>query len=118
MNNLIFLSIIDVNFANFAGGHSLIMTIVLVSFALAGILRSKRMLLIQLLLFGTLITVNEVAVPVLFYLFMLLQITLGLFMIYKVHRAINRNYLLVMEKTHQLPRDITSNGDNGTQSSF
>lgn len=47
----------------------------------------------------------------------ILQVGFSLFLLYRLMGAIHYNYMLVMEKTNQAPRNFTQD-DNGTRSNF
>src|SRR5699024_12083656 len=52
------------------------------------------------------------------FILMNLQILFTIYLLYRMKQAIDYNYALVLEKTHQTPRKITSDGDTGTQFTF
>ncbi|WP_373894848.1 hypothetical protein ACUL41_16780 [Virgibacillus natechei] len=93
---------------------------ILAIISLAGfiILRSAKLFLVQLLLVISVSATEFAGINVLPTILGIIQIALGGFFIFKFIKAINRNYQLVLEKTHQMPADITRRGANGSQSSF
>lgn len=52
---------------------------------------------------------------VFFYLLGFVQFVYILFAIYKFKKAADRDYLLVLEKTHQIPRKLTLGGNFGDE---
>ncbi|QHS23227.1 hypothetical protein GWK91_09810 [Virgibacillus sp. MSP4-1] len=86
--------------------------------AIAVILRAKVMFLIQFAWLGGLYIIHEAALEFLFITGSVAQILITLFLIYRIKKALDYNYLLVMEKTHQIPRNITRNRNFGMKSSF
>ncbi|UJL46692.1 hypothetical protein KFZ58_01665 [Virgibacillus sp. NKC19-16] len=96
------------------------LALILAIISLAGfiILRSAKLFFIQLLLVISIFATELAGINVLPTALGIIQILLGAFFIFKFIKAIDRNYQLVLEKTHQIPSELTSRGANGTQSSF
>lgn len=104
-------------FASFIGDYTFIFLIAIVSLVFAIALHSAAIFLGQFFLLGAILLVNLSATSVLYIPITILQIALSLFLLYKIKKAIDRNYLLVMEKTHQKEPDLINN-NYGNQSSF
>ncbi|WP_085507066.1 hypothetical protein [Thalassobacillus devorans] len=48
----------------------------------------------------------------------IVQLAISVFLFGRLITAVNRNYRLVLEKTHRIPRVMTERGADGAQSSF
>ncbi|GAB3057200.1 hypothetical protein [Virgibacillus ainsalahensis] len=112
------LAVADFQFTLFVQEHRFIFFLAIVTFALSIILRTKKLFFGQLLLFLIIFTINESAIPILYYLLIAVQSILAAAVIYKFKKAVDRNYTLVIEKTHEIPPDLTKGGHDGTQSTF
>lgn len=87
----------------------------IVTLAFTIMLRSWLLFLGQLLILGTSIMVSNLTIS---FILMNLQILFTIYLLYRMKQAIDYNYALVLEKTHQTPRKITSDGDTGTRFTF
>lgn len=97
--------------------YSLILFLVIITLALTIILKSTKIFITQLILLLAFFFISESSSFVVGFLFIAAQIVLSLSTLYKLKKAIDRNYMLVLEKTHQARPNITK-GDNGSQRSF
>lgn len=57
-------------------------------------------------------------VPYLYTVIVILQFAIAFLTLFKVKVAIDRNYQLVLEKTHHLPAKLTRGGNSGSKSTF
>ncbi|MBP1969914.1 hypothetical protein J2Z83_002022 [Virgibacillus natechei] len=88
----------------------LIFILGLISLAGFIILRSAKLFTIQLLLVLSIFAIEATGVTVLPTVWSVIQMILGVFFIFKFTKAIDQNYQLVLEKTHQVPSDLTTGG--------
>lgn len=84
----------------------------IVTLAFTIMLRCWLLFLGQLLILGTSMMVSNITIS---FILMNLQILFTIYLLYRMKQAIDYNYALVLEKTHQTPRKITSDGDTGTK---
>ncbi|PAV27834.1 hypothetical protein CIL05_20000 [Virgibacillus profundi] len=105
-------------FSNFIHDFNFIFIIAILSLVGSIILRSKKVIITQLVLFISIFILDKFAENILLIPLAIIQLSFGVFILFRLKKAIDRNYLLVMEKTHQLPRNVNSNSSNGSQSSF
>lgn len=94
--------------------YPLIFILALYIFMASLILKSIKMFGLQLLLFILMLTLTNPAVDI---ILVATEVLIGGYLLYRLKRAIDFNYLLVMEKTHHMPRKITRD-HNGSVSSF
>src|SRR5690625_6689173 len=97
------------NYGEYIIIHQVIIILSLLIFAFIILLRSSVMIIIQLSYLFCAIIIEQTQLLLVINTFILLQIILTLFIMYKMKYAIDRNYLLIMEKTHAIRRDITKN---------
>ena len=98
--------------------HILLFIVAILTFSFTIILRTKRVFLIQLLLFITFYVVEQSPQNIFYILSAVSQLLLGMIVGYRLLKAINYNYTLILEKTHQIPRNHTKDGISGRRSSF
>ncbi|MFZ3578413.1 hypothetical protein [Virgibacillus sp. DJP39] len=109
---------LDTVFTSFLVENNIILVIAIQTLALSLVLRSVKVFTIEL---GLLILYFFIQTPVtnpVYILLVLVQILLVVFTFYRFKKAIDTVYQRQLEKTHQMPRKITSNGYNGSRSSF
>jgi hypothetical protein len=87
--------------------HSLIFIIAIEALVFSIMLRSKKVILLQLLLFIAAFEIDGLLPNLLFSFFAIIQTLIGIFVIYKVKKAAERDYLLVLEKTHRVRPNLT-----------
>jgi hypothetical protein len=87
--------------------HSFIFIIAIETLAFSIMLRSKKVILLQLILFLAAFIIDGLLPNLLFSFFAIIQILIGIFVIYKVKKAAERDYLLVLEKTHRVRPNLT-----------
>src|SRR5699024_10858031 len=111
--------ILTVNFdlTPFAQKYSFILFLAIISLVLTIILRTSKIFLAQLLLLLSFFVFNGSTGGILSFLIITIQIILTIFLLYRLHKAIYRNYLLIEEKTHRRPRNLTKHGA-GIEKSF
>ncbi|MFC3040622.1 hypothetical protein ACFOGI_10225 [Virgibacillus xinjiangensis] len=78
-------------------------------------LRSMRLFLAQIALLAILPAAEATWLAI---LSAILEALLIGFLLIRFKMAVDRNYRLVLEKTHQIPPQMTAEGANGSQSSF
>lgn len=98
--------------------HSFFFIIGIITFSISVILRTKKLFLSQLIIFLSIYAIEESLSNILYWVLITVQISLGVIIIYGLKKAVHRNYLLILEKTHKIPRDITKGGNLGSQTSF
>lgn len=91
-----------------------ILAIYIFSFSI--ILKSSKLFFTQVLLSIFIIITGNI--PIIHVALELFQVILAIFVLYKLYQALEYNYQLILEKTHQVPRKITNNGYNGTTKTF
>lgn len=97
--------------------YSLILFLVIITLALTIILKSTKIFITQLILLLTFFLISESSAFIVGILFIAAQILLSLTTLYQLKKAIDRNYMLVLEKTLQARPNYTR-ADNGSQRSF
>lgn len=101
--------------------HSIIMFVAVLAFALAVGLKSVKGFLIQLALFILLVAsfiMDGAMANISFYILAVVQTAFAAFMVYRCKKAIDMDYILVLEKTHLIRPKITLNGNAGTRKTF
>jgi len=99
----------------FMEDYAFIFIALIITLAITVMLRAFWMTFLEVILvfLPVVIQNNEVMVPVL----LIIQLVVTVWVLYKYYRAIEMNYYLVLEKTHQKSPMITEN-DNGSRFSF
>lgn len=113
--NLQSLSFVDFQFIS--QHYSFIFFLAVITLALAVMLKSVKAFITQFALLISLAFLNEsmpLAIPI---LVSIIQLLFSGFVIYRYKKAVDRNYRLILEKTRQIPRELTKN-DPGTKHSF
>jgi hypothetical protein len=87
--------------------HAFIFIIAIEALVFSIILRSKRVVILQMILFLASFVVDGILPNFIYSIFIIAQILFGLFILFKVKKAIDRDYLLVLEKTHRIPANLT-----------
>ncbi|MFC4557548.1 hypothetical protein ACFO3D_04920 [Virgibacillus kekensis] len=98
-------------------GFSFIFIAGMVSIILSILLRSFLTTFIQVILLAALLIINSDG-GLVYVIGGLAQFALTGLIIFKYIMAIEMNYQLVMEKTHQIPVNVSGNGDRGSRFSF
>lgn len=98
--------------------HSFFFIIGIITFSISVILRTKKLFLTQLIIFFSIYAIEESLSNILYWVLIIVQVLLGIIIIYALKKAVHQNYLLILKKTHKVPRDITKCGNLGSQSSF
>lgn len=109
------LGAVDLQLHSFSVDYSFVFYITMMTLVLAVLLKSVKIMLAEVVFFAIFFIID---IPVIYVLLTALQILLTLFVLYRLKQAIDYNYMLILEKTHQIPRKITSSGDNGHRSTF
>ncbi|HLQ72463.1 MAG TPA: hypothetical protein VK142_11710 [Bacillota bacterium] len=109
--------VVDFSFSGFVETMPVAFVVMIVVFGLAMMLRSLLFAIIQLILVLGMYTFDLSVSPALMYVAIGIQFILGLFLLYKYFVALERNYLLILEKTHQAPPHYTK-GNQGEQKAF
>jgi len=111
--------ILTVNFdlTPFAQKYSFILFLAIISLAFTIILRTAKVFLAQFLLLLSFFVLSGSIGGILSFLVIIIQLLLTTVLLYRLHKAIYRNYLLIEEKTHRRPRLVTKHGA-GIQKSF
>ena len=119
MNIMHSLFILTVNFdlTPFAQEYSFILFLAILSLAFTIILRTTKVFLAQFFLLLSFFFLSGSTGGMLTFLIITIQLLLTIVLLYRLHKAIYRNYLLVEEKIHRRPRHITKYGA-GVQKSF
>ena len=112
------LTTIHLSFLEFLQDERFILLFAIITFALCIVLRAPMLFLMQLFLLIGVFAINTYMPFHLVEVLMLLQIILSIITLYRVKLAIDYNYYLVLEKTHQAPKKYTTKGANGTKFTF
>ncbi|OZU88754.1 hypothetical protein CIL03_10735 [Virgibacillus indicus] len=115
MNSILPGHLFLIDFSTVAQDYSFIFYLAILTLAFSVVLRTTKLFIIQLLLF---LALGFPAISSFTAVFAALQVGLTTVTIYKYLKALDRNYNLVIEKTHEIPPNITSGSQNGSQSSF
>lgn len=115
--NLNFISVADFEYSLLVQEHRFVFFLVIITLALAVILRTSTIFISQLALLFAFFILNAYTFPVTYYALFSVQLLLSIITIYKLIKAIDRNYILILEKTHKASPHLTK-GNNGSQKSF
>jgi len=99
----------------FSAWYGMLFILGIVTLAFTIMLRSWLLFLVQLLILSASMMVSNITIS---FILMNLQILFTIYLLYRMKQAIDYNYVLVLEKTHQTPRKITSDRDTGTKFTF
>lgn len=108
------LSFIDFEFTNLLHDHNLILILGLIALFISVILRAFKTAFVEVMLMLGLFASEEVFYNPLYMILAAVQVTLSLWVIWKVKKAIDTTYYRHSEKTLKRPRDITRGGSAGT----
>jgi len=97
--------------------YSFVFYIALITLALILLLKSYKMFVGQFVLFLSFSLLDETVTPIILAVMIMVQIALSVFVLYRYKKAIDRNYQLILEKTHQSRPHLVKNS-NGSQKSF
>ncbi|WML43084.1 hypothetical protein [Neobacillus sp. PS3-40] len=98
--------------------HSFTFIIAIETLLFSIILRSKGVFLLQLVLFLATFAIDGLVPNSLNIFLIIVQILLGIICLYKIKKAAEMDYLLVLEKTHRIPPNLTKGSNFGNRSSF
>lgn len=101
--------------------HSIMMIVAILTLAFTVGLKTIKVFLLQLILFLLLISsyfIDGTSAQYISLFIALIQVAVFLFLLFKVKKAIDYDYTLVIEKTHEVPRRITRDGNLGTRKTF
>lgn len=104
----------DFSFTTLLNDHIAIFIVGLLILFLSIVLRAFRISIIELLLLSLFFVVLETFSNPLYLVLVVLQVMLGVWMIWKIKIAIDTTFYRQSEKTLKRPRDITSGGNPGT----
>ena len=99
----------------FSAWYGMLFILGIVTLAFTIMLRSWLLFLVQLLILSASMMVSNITIS---FILMNLQILFTIYLLYRMKQAIDYNYALVLEKTHQTLKQITSNGHSGTKFTF
>jgi|SRR5690625_131989 len=102
----------------FIHDHLFIFIAAVLTLATLIFLHSKMGFLAQSVFIVFMMVIDQTEIQILMGSLLVLQVFLTLFVIYRLKKAIDRNYQLVLEKTHAIKRSITENDYTGSQKSF
>src|SRR5699024_1255884 len=97
--------------------YSFVFYIAFMTLSLILLLKSYKMFIGQFVLFLSFSLLNETVIPSILAVMIMFQIALSVFVLCRFKKAIERNYQLILEKTHQTRQQLTINS-NGSQKSF
>lgn len=97
--------------------YSFVFYIAFMTLSLILLLKSYKMFIGQFVLFLSFSLLNETVIPSILAVMIMVQIALSVFVLCRFKKAIDRNYQLILEKTHQSRPQLTKNS-NGSQKSF
>lgn len=90
----------------------------MLTFASSIALRSFTLFIGQLTLFALFVLTALNVSASLSIVFLIIQLVLTLYLLYRIQQAVKYNYDLIREKTHLSPRDITTRSYTGTKFTF
>ena len=102
----------------FIQDYYLIFMIVLLSLSILIMLRTVTVTFIQLLFFGVMLWVSQMDIIWLISLLFTVQLVFTLYLMYRLKKAIDYNFQLVLEKTHLIDRYFTKTDYSGSKKSF
>lgn len=109
--------IFNFTFNDVVGTLPLVLIIMILVMALAIMLRSLTFTVVQFMFMVAMYMLNFTFHPALMFVSVGIQFVLVIYLIYKYVSALERNYQLILEKTHQAPASYTKRGQ-GEQKSF
>ncbi|SDQ24628.1 hypothetical protein SAMN05216231_1126 [Virgibacillus salinus] len=98
--------------------YSLVFIIVIITTVLTIMMRSFLITSLQVLLLLSLSTVLPESTGIIQFILIAAQIALSGIVVYKIYKAIDMNYRLVLEKTHQARPDLIVDESRGCRFSF
>ncbi len=104
----------DFSFNTLLHDHIAIFIVGLLILFLSVVLRAIRISIIELSLLSLFFVITETFLNPLYLALIVLQVLLGVWMIWKVKIAVDITFYRQSEKTHKRPRDITNGGNAGT----
>lgn len=116
--NTISLVSFDFAFTSILKEHQFIFIVALLTLAFSVILLSWKVMLTQLGFLAIFYIIEESTTNIIYLLFMILQVALGIWVLYRYKKALDYFNELVLEKTHQIPQKITSQGNSGDKIPF
>ncbi|MFG6115625.1 hypothetical protein ACGTN9_10575 [Halobacillus sp. MO56] len=95
--------------------HAWVLYAGILSLVASVILRSRKIFALEIVLLPGMMVLLEGWMLIITGL---VQLIISVYLLFRLLHAIDRNYRLVLEKTHRIPRVITTKGADGGQSSF
>ncbi len=95
-----------------------IFIIALLTIAALVMLKSPMLLMVQIGLTIVAMLIEQMNLSILSIIGAAIQVGFTLFILYKMKKAAEYNYQLILEKTHEVHRDITRHDYTGTRKSF
>ncbi|MCC3355512.1 hypothetical protein [Bacillus sp. REN16] len=92
--------------------------IAIITLAFGIILKSKKVFFTQLGILLVIVLLKDSIQSFLYIPLSVLQILVTALVLIRYKKAVDRNYTLILEKTHKIPRNLTKGGDLGSQTSF
>lgn len=102
----------------FIQDYYLMFMIVLLSLSILIMLRTITVTLIQIIFFGVLLWVSQMDVFWLISVLFAVQLIFTLYIMYRLKKAIDYNFQLILEKTHLSDRYYTKTDYSGSKKSF
>lgn len=106
---------IQVTLSQFSELYVILFVLGIVTLTFTIILRSLLLFIGQFALLAMWMMFSSLMIS---FIFITIQLVLILYLLYRMKKAIDYNYTLVLEKTHLAPKYITEGGSTGTRLTF
>ncbi|MEH7224919.1 hypothetical protein V7112_14015 [Bacillus sp. JJ1566] len=90
----------------------------IITLAFGIILKSKKVFFFQFVILLVIFLLKDSIQDLLYIPLYALQIIVTSVVLIRYKKAVDRNYALILEKTHKIPRNLTKGGSLGSQTSF
>ena len=98
--------------------YYLIFMVTLLSLTILIMLRTITISLLQIVYFGILVFVSQINIAWLLTILFVIQIVSTFYLIYRLKKAVDYNFEIVLEKTHLIERNYTKTDYSGSKKSF
>ncbi|RNF39028.1 hypothetical protein [Planococcus salinus] len=103
----------DFSFTSLMAGHGWIYIMAILVLGLSLVMRTGKIFLAQLMLLFAFYSITEIFSNFLFLALVFLQVALAVWMLIRIEMEVEQSYNRHLEKTHQLPRNVTKGGNAG-----
>lgn len=98
--------------------YLILVVMAIITLSMGIILKSTKVIFIQIVILLTIFLLKDSIQNIFYIPLYALQIILSALVLIRYKKAVDRNYTLILEKTHKIPRNLTKGGNLGSQTSF